>query len=517
MFKIQDSDNIKKGSRKTRAQMFYSLFPIPCSFRAQRGNFMLQALLALSLVIAFMPMLVKRVARTGADTQMNAAVSQIESLVPAIRAFGRDFADSFVYGVSVYEGRDFADALEPFGLPIGFVPRTPFGQRITMIVTRDEVDTAAWIRMTGGNLSGVERAELALRIGFWAGEPEGNIITGATGGWEVDMSVFRYRPAAGSLYVRVPLSAEFSDLLYVRARNIEENRMHVNLNMGGRDIRNTRDVSAIEGRFRSVLAGDMVLSGVEDGRRLRHRFGDFRIRRASFQTRDGSNALNIARGSLRTSHISAPTVSRFGDLGSLVSDVVSVHSFGLSAGQASFSGPSTWRVDGDVILHNVSLSVERMELSEFINAGRGQDVFVDEEEQVYATASGIEAGLLVTTALTLRDQTSNRLLAGGTGPVILDVRPAGVSILPDVLVAGIDNGGITALADPAGDFDTPLRCETIISRLNVQYDSIGQRGLAVRYDERSLAQNIVCRFMAWQRLEQRINIMRCIQEGRDDC
>lgn len=471
---------------------------------------MLQALLALSLVVAFMPMLVKKMSRTGLDAQMNAAVSQINSVIPAARAFGKDNADRFMYGKTEYEGKDFADALEAYGLPIGFVPRTPFGQKVTMVVTKDELDTIAWIRMSGGGVRGIDKAEIALRLGFWAGEPDGDEIRGATGGWNIDMSAFSYKPMPGSVYVRVPLDGEFSDLLAVRARTPENNRMHVALNMGGRDIRGARDISAVEGRFRNILAGDMVLSGTEDGRRQRHRFGNMKIRRAVFQTKNMSNALNISRGSLSAKYVSAPSVSRYGDAGSLTGEVVSAHSFTMEEGRGGFTGPGIWDVQGNAVFHNITLSVERAEIAGFINAARGQDVFISEDgTDIINNKSGIETNVVAATAVTLRDQTSARLLAGGTGPIIADVRPAGVSVLPDAAIAGINNNDIKIIRYPLEASDVQTGCNDFIAD--------NMYGLGVTYNRESLAQNIVCRFMFWQRLEQRINMKKCLLEGKEKC
>jgi len=470
---------------------------------------MLQALLALALVIAFMPMLVRKMARSGFDAEMNAAMQQVNSAVPAVRAFGRDNYDSLQFGVQIYEGRDFQDALEPYGLPIGFVPRTPLGQNIVMITTRNDSETIAWLRIMGGRATGIEKAELALRIGFWAADVDGNRLSGATGGWDKDMTEFGYRPASGAIYVRVPLSHEFSDLLSTTARNIEANRMHVNLNMGGRDVRAARDITAREGNFRSVLSGDFILSGAEDGRRQRNRFSELNIRRAHFQSRDGSNALNISRGTMNARSVVAPTVSRYGDPGNLTSESVSVHNFAMAAGRTGFMGPTVWEVRGDAILSNVTLNTERVEVGGYINATRGQDVFVDEDELTFNQKSGIETNIVSATALTLRDQTSNVLLEGGSGPVIIDIRPAGVSVLPDVLLAGINNDGIAALASPSDESDIMTACRGIIG---------GLPGVNARYEQNSLAQNIICRFVFWQRLEQRIDKMQCILDrGEENC
>lgn len=471
------------------------------------GNFMLQALLALSLVIAFMPFLAKKMSGRNHAAEMTAATRQIKSVVPPVKAFTKENLDSLPYGVKIYERRDFSDALESFGLPIGFVPRTPFGQKISLVSAKNDEDVMIFIRISGGNMSAVERAELAMRLGFWAAEPDGTVLRGATGGWEVDAAEFSYKPAAGSIYLRVPLSNEFSELLARNPRNIEDNKMHTDLLMGGRDVKNAEDVFAREGNFKSVQAGDFVLSGIADGRKFNNKFGELKMRRPNFQSKDGANALNVTRGTLAAKSVSAQTVSKYGDLGNLTADVVSVNDFSMSAGHTGFTGPEKWEVRENAILENVTIDAERVEISGFLNATRGQDVYIDTENLIYSSKSGVETDFVSATNLTLRDQTSAGLLNGETGPIILDIRPAGVSVLPDAAVAGINNEAFSIIARPDDNYGALTDCRGVV----------GSLGVSVVYSHTSLAQNIVCRYVFWQRLERRIDIKKCLLEGKSGC
>ena len=177
----------------------------------------------------------------------------------------------------------------------------------------------------------------------------------------------------------------------------------------------------------------------------------------------------------------------------------------MTAGRTSFSGPTDWYVAGDVITDNINLSVERLELNSYINASRGQDVFIDPDELEYNTRSGIETNTMIASNITMRDQTSSALNEGETGAVVLDIRPAGTSVLPDALLDSIDNSVFKIIDDPASDESKTVDCRSIVNELEG------------RYNQKSLSQYILCQYVFWQRLEKRIDIKRCLLEGKSGC
>ena len=470
--------------------------------RNQVGNFLLQALLAISLVIAFMPMLARKMSNRQSDAQMAAAARQIESAANAASIFIRDNSDALPYGISHYESEKFNDALEPYGLPMGFSTRTPFGQKISMTVARTKEDTLAFIVASGGKLLPVQRTELSLRIGFWAAaaSTDGRILTGATGGWVLNANDVGIKFDPDAIYVRVANTGELSELLAKKSKRIEDNKFHTDLLMGGRSIRNVRDAFARVGDFNSVLSGDFVLSGENDGGTTKNIFGEINSRRATFQ-----DALFVTGGTVLSNNISASSISEYGELGNLEADILSVSELSVASG--AFAGPAKWQIRGDAILENVAMSVERMEVVGAINVARGQDVFMDEYDMTYNVKSGIEAGIVSATHLTLRDQTSNALIEGSTGPLILDIRPAGTSVLLDAEVDGIDNGQINIPISYDDDSGAVQTCESVIKSL----------GVPVHYGSNSLAQNIVCRYVLLQRLEERIDCKKRLKEGKGSC
>ena len=84
----------------------------------QGGNFLLQALLAVTLMFAFMPFMANRLAQYDRNSQMFAVTQQLETAQRAARIYIQENAGNLAYCTTVFAGNAFADTLEPFGLPL---------------------------------------------------------------------------------------------------------------------------------------------------------------------------------------------------------------------------------------------------------------------------------------------------------------------------------------------------------------------------------------------------------------
>ena len=447
----------------------------------QSGNFLLQALLALALVFAFIPFFASRLAVGDRDAQMYSTTRQVDVAATAARIFIRENARHIRYDTTVVTGDDFADLLEPYGLPLGFVPRTALGQDIALVINKTDAEISARLELSGGDLSGVARAELARRIGFYA-DASGDVVS-----------------------VGIALDDGFSDVVRRNETDIDAGAFLTDLNMGGFVLDNAGAVVARRGVFDTMTAGTLSVTGAENGRKIKNKIDSLTANRAIFQSRTGEAALTLARGNLTASGLDARTIARFGDTGNFVAGAASVYDFAMTSGRTGFNGPGKWNVRGNVVADRVNFSVERLDVSSYINAARGQDVYISPDELEYSSRSGLETDTLVASNVTMRDQTSDALLAGGTGAVILELRPAGTSVLPDVYVDGIDNGAFEIIADPADNTGKMVDCKDVISDLDGNYN------------QRSLSQYIICQYVYWHRLEQRIDIKQCLMEGRDGC
>ena len=449
----------------------------------QNGNFLLQALLALALIFSFMPFFAGRLASRDLDSQMYAATQKVEVAQTAAQIFVRENANDLPYNTTKVSGNTFSDLLESYGLPLGFVPRTALGQDISLVINKTPLAVTAYLELSGGDLSPLQLAELARRIGFYA-SVSGDIIT-----------------------VGLALDAVYSDVVRRNESDLKNSAFLTDLDMGGYTFDNGGEIFARRGEFETAQIGTLSVFGVENGRNTRNNIESMAANLAVFQSSLGESALSLTRGTLYVNNISARTLSQFGDTGNFTSNAASAYDFAMTAGRTSFYGPLDWTVGGDVISENINFSVERLDIDSYIDASRGQDVYIDPDELEVSSRTGIEAGTVIASNITMRDQTSDALNSGETGLVILDIRPSGTSVLPDVLLDGINNDAIEILAEPTSDSDKTESCRDVIAQLDNR----------VRYNAKSLSQYLVCQYIYWQRLEQRIDMKQCLLEGGTNC
>lgn len=447
----------------------------------QRGNFLLQALLALGLIFAFVPFLAQQLSEQNIDTRMYATTKQIETAQTAARIFIRENINNIPYDTTIISGDDFADVLESYGLPLGFVPHTAMGQDISLIIHKDQSLLIAYLQLSGGKLNGIQRAELIRRIGFYAAE-NGEMID-----------------------IGIELQDAYSDIVRRNEPDIDNNGFLSDLNMNKFSINNTGNINAVRGEFETSEYDTLSVFGVESGRKEKNKILNINADKTVFQTKTGEAALTLSRGTLYADNVSTKTISMFGDTGHFTAFDAAVYNLSMTAGRTAFTGPKDWEVRGSVISNNINFSVDRLDIHSHLMTTRGQDVYVDEDTLTYSSHSGIETNKIYTSNITMRDQISSALNSGMTGAVILDIRPAGTSLLPDVLVSDINNDDFRIIADTKSDDDTVTSCKEIILDLE---------GV---YNKESLAQYLICQYVYWQRLEKRIDIKQCLMAGRDDC
>ncbi len=448
--------------------------------RNQSGNFLLQALLALTCIFAFMPFFASRLASRDMAAQMYSTTRQIDNAAAAARIFIRENAFALPYNETVVSGTQFTDLLEPYGLPLGFRPQTALGQNIALVIHKDSSQVSAYLKMTGGDLSGIQIAELVRRIGFYAA-------------------------ADDALVVAIALDDAYSDIVRRNDTDLGAGAFLTNLEMNGNSLTNVGDIIANSAGFDTGEITTLSLTGTENGRKAKNSIKNATADKAVFQSPDGESALSLTRGTLSVDSVDARTVAAFGDAGTFNANTASVYDFAMTAGRTSFTGPANWYVRGNVVSDKMNFSVERLEINSFLNAARGQDVYIDEDSLSYSSYSGISVASIATSNITMRDQTSDALSDGETGAVILDIRPAGTSVLPDAFVSTINNDTIAPLKSPSDSDNTTVTCGTLIADLGGSYNA------------KSLSQYIICQYYFWQRLERRIDIKQCMLDGGSNC
>ncbi len=447
----------------------------------QRGSFLFQSLLAVGVIFAFIPFLSRQLAERNVDTRMYSATRQVDIAQTAARIFIRENAKNISYDTTVVSGNDFADLLEPYGLPLGFVPHTPMGQDIALVIHKTPMSVSAYLELSGGDLSDVQIAELARRIGFYA------------------------TPVDKKIQVGIELSEIYSDVVRRNEPDLDNSGFLSDLDMGKFVLDNVGNLFAVRAEFETAQFNTLTVTGVESGRKARNNIKYISSPKTIFQSKDGESALSLTRGTLYADSVNARTISMFGDTGNLTTLDTSVYDFAMTAGRTSFTGPQKWNVNGNLVSNNITFSTERLDISSYLNTTRGQDVYIDTESLEYSTKSGIETNNILVSNITMRDQTSNSLSAGGTGAVILDIRPAGTTMLPDVLLEEINNDGFEILKKPVADVSDTTDCKSIINDLDGYYNP------------QSLSQYLICQYVFWQNIEKRIDVKQCLMAGRSDC
>lgn len=449
--------------------------------RTEHGNFLLQALLAISLLFIFIPVLTRRLIVNDTDAKMYSAVHHIDTAQTAARIFIRENVDTLSYGKTTIRGNDFADVLEPYGLPLGYIPRTSFGQDIYLVVDKDETGVSGALMVDGGDLTGIQIAEMVRRIGFYA-----------------------ERTTTG-LMVGVPLNTLYQDVVRRNEPDITNSAFLTDLYMTDFSIDNVNKIIGHNIVANTAIFDTLDITGNESERNSKNKIKILNSDKSIFQSKSGASALALTRGSLKAKNVFGRTVAQYGSTGNFESQSASAYSFDMTAGRTGFTGPTTWDVRGNLESEHIVFGVENLEVGSYLNVSSGQDVYTDNNIISYNTTSGISTDSIIASHITLRDQTSKALDAGDTGAVIVDVRPASTTVLPDVWVSGISNDGFAILKYPKKDSDETITCQSVVAQLGETYNS------------KSLAQHVLCEYLFWMRLEQRINAKQCLMAGGSGC
>lgn len=473
---------------------------------------MFEALLMLTLVIAFMPALLNKLAQRKAASSSHAAAQHLVKIFDAASEFIKENGNNLPIGIATSSGEHLNDLLEPYGLPIGFSARTPLSQTIQFtILNNGETILPLIIASDAGRLDETTRRNLSARIGFWAGLADAEKIVGGTGGWEMETeNQFGFTPAETDIYIRIPVAVENMDLLAKKAGS-NNNAMQTDMNLAYYNLNNANELRSSNGIFEMAFFGLLNVNGGANTRDSND-IESFAANSATFaSTSDASSALNLAGGILTANSISAGNISSYGAYNTeLESDFISVLDFYQTPGSSAFYGPEKWLVRGNAELTNTALAeLSVLNVGALAEITSDSNIFIDETSGT--ARSGISTDIATLTHITLRDQTAKILLSGdASAPALIYIRPRGASLLPDVKLNGINNEGIRIPTSPGDDSGATTTCRSVIE--NIKYQTATGDELRYTYDQRSLAQYIACTYAYYQRLEQRIEIKKCLLE-----
>jgi len=183
--------------------------------RKQSGNFLLQALLALTLMFAFLPFLAGKLSSRDMTSKLLSVKETIDTLQTAARIYLREQKNNLYIGSQTFTGPVLTKKLEPYGLPMGFSKKTIFNQEFSFQYNKassDEIN--AHIILSPGNITKMQAAELVRMIGPMAVKGDDQ-----------------------SIHIAVPVTAfEYSNVVYRDMAKYNDVPFSTTLNMNGNNI-----------------------------------------------------------------------------------------------------------------------------------------------------------------------------------------------------------------------------------------------------------------------------------------
>jgi hypothetical protein len=469
----------------------------------QNGNFLLQALLALTLVFAFMPFLANKLAARDMSAKMYSAKTSIETLHDVARVYLRDksIQDGFNYGNTNYSGQTLIDTLMPYGLPSGFNTTTSLNQNISLDINKEAKKNGngytleANVVATRGNLSDYQLAELARMVGFFAHASDGNI------------------------YVSVPVDAIYSDLVSRRETD-EHIGFLTELDMNWNRIENVGELHAESGNFYRARIDTLALMGgglkSQTGGGSSSNANVFRLLKGDkfrFNKKDSSSPALSVSGDLAVQSASSQSVAGYGDYlknfnmsgsGEIKDLIMSpflnnngVYTYGkfIMKEKPGFENKLYLTIGGSLNAQNTEMSASSVSVV-------GTNLWVEGSSiESSSENTGVNTGGLYVSKITFSDASFSELKGNpSAGNDLAFIELSGVSSFPDV-VLGKNNDfmtGTKVVQYPNKNYTTS--CPEILGNY------FGKSG---EIDKGSLMQNILCQYIYLERLERRINCVLC--------
>lgn len=425
----------------------------------QRGNFLLQTLLALSLITAFMPFFTSKIISRDKTIKIVALVNQIDSIELVSRRYIKENINNFEFKTYLLSGNDFIDIMESYGMPLGFIPKTNFNQDISLLIKKDD-DISAYLKLSGGNLNNLEKSQLKNSISNQYQEKEN-----------------------GDIYITIPIDEEYSDIV----NKVEKNNSFFmsDLNMGEFSIENIKNIIT-ENIETSSLESNLIKILNLDKNSLLNKI---QTNIAIFKNKNGKSPLNIIQGTLNIDNLNTVSISKYGDSGNLTARNISAFELSMEPEKTSFSIPLNTYIKGNLISNNINYKINKLIIKSSLSV-INKPTFEDYKniDKKY----GIDAEIISTSNITLRKQTSSYLKNNSNAEILFDIRPASVSFMKDINIATINND--FKVIQNNGNIYSTEHCSSVIKKLNINYNN------------NSLSQNIICQYIFWRNLEERINI-----------
>ncbi len=484
--------------------------------KTQKGGFLLETLLILAVIITIMPFLVEKLADRKILKENIATEQYIETLFNASKTFIVEGQDTLPAGNLNLEGNSLRQFLEPYGLPSGFNFKSPLGQNISLFISKGEDDIFAVLSLSDGkkHLSQNRKLELALRIGYFAGMlNDDGMLVGATGGWEENPIKYSMNLSGKNIYILIPNSPDLNEMVSRKkiGFSTEQQKMHVNLNMGNNDISSVAIFEANKGDFDSVETTEIKVTADSDSG-IENKIGQIIAKHLIFSNNSESSdtGLTINNSGLLIDNLSVKNIGKSDNLGLnlSVSEKLSVANFETT----DIKNLSTIEVrenlisaDKDLNLIDYSggkLVVHKQLVSPIVSNESSNEDNSDSLTYIYSP--------IVYSDYIGFFNTSSTSLAGDyeTSPIaIIDFNKS--TIVPEIRSDNFNNDNIKILESIEGDsensgFAKEISCQDFIKSLDVTYNS------------KSLSQRMICLNVKYYRLWVRAKIKNCMNKDNNN-
>ena len=483
----------------------------------QRGNFLLQVLLALTLVFSFMPFLAKKLANRDMAAQMYSAKQSVETVYNAARLYLYDNKDKLP-DATVLEDSDLVTALGPYGLPRGFNPETSLGQKITFTIDVKEVEQETCPEL--GEECYDDEAPEYLRPVIQAVvhvKPKKNVSLKEYQVAELARMIgFFAKPSGTEINVPVPVDVMYTDV--VLRQEVDGNvGFLTELQMG--DNENKYDIDMVgalfaeSGDFNKAQFTNLYITGNHvDNSPIKI---PMNANKFYFKTSDNTAPLSINSIADNTLTIGSNIASGQVNAGSVLSNpklyAHTLETVSPSIGEFVSNEGCNWTVANNLIINpdaKGEFSVTTLEVKKGDLYGAPTS---DLDNFKFNKDSGItiDSGFIYSPKITLVGAKMIEIANKGvTDNVQIELALSGTSTLPDINVGfkTDDRGkiilteGNVIIADPTSKDNNFVACNGLLPD--------------VHYSKTSLSRAIICSYIFWERLERRMNVKICQLEAR---
>ena len=457
----------------------------------QRGNFLLQALLAVTLSFVFMPFFASKLAVRDMNAKMHSVTKQVEYVYEATTNYLRENKNNLNYGETEYADKELVEVLRQYGLPLGFRNETIFGQNMALNIIKKDDYIGASIKIRGGELSDMQTAELIRRMDFYARD-EGNGM----------ISVFVPVDSSLTSYTDIVLKEEPEDGIFLSELKMDGHDID---GLGGLGSEFTMDgTNGAEGGIFELGDFRKITVVTSDAEKWKNEFKAF----SYVGSTDVYGPLNINGTDLNVTnmtvnYISASKAEKEGEdhkvfMPSLNAGILNAKNFMMISDSANFTAPEKWKE----IAHNIRAVDYTLRINPSDDTKEGMHVYSDIVVTPDNTPfdadkrnAGIETDELIAEHIVVGQSDIVQLKEGTQSNVILNISLAGQSEFQDLYVEDIDNDKLRIIKNPQGTSAEGQYCAELFPE---------KGGNAMKYDKRSLAQHIICQYLFWETLEHRI-------------